>query len=137
MGSVLAVVKVNQIPGFPSCRTASRSRGRIIPLHLAGTCETMSGYYVQFWAPRYKKDFDKVYQRLASLAEGRAGWRGRSTQHTKWASGTEGAGVFSLKKRRLGKDFIAVLKCLMGDYREDGGSLFSEVHSEKIRANRQ
>lgn len=39
-------------------------------------------------------------------------------------------------KRRLGGDLISGFGFLMGDYREDGAILFSEMHSYRMKDNR-
>lgn len=45
-------------------------------------------------------------------------------------------GLFSLQKRKLKGDLSAVCNNLTRRNREDRGSLFSEVHSHKIRCKR-
>lgn len=42
---------------------------------------------------------------------------------------------FSLREK-LNGDFSVVFNSLMGDWREDGATILSEVPSERLRANR-
>ena len=44
-------------------------------------------------------------------------------------------GLFSLKKRRLRGDLITMFQFLKGGYKEDGDSLFTRSHMEKMRGN--
>lgn len=41
--------------------------------------------------------------------------------------------LFSLQKRRLRQDFIAVFDYVMGDFKGDRARLFLEAHSERTR----
>ncbi|RMB98850.1 hypothetical protein DUI87_25069 [Hirundo rustica rustica] len=40
--------------------------------------------------------------------------------------------LLSLEKRRLRSDIITMLPYLKGDYKEDGDSLFTRSHMEKV-----
>ena len=43
--------------------------------------------------------------------------------------------MFILEKRRLREDLITMLQYLKGGYKEDGDSLFTRSHMEKMRGN--
>ena len=44
-------------------------------------------------------------------------------------------GLFSLEKRRLRGDLVTMFQYLKGGYKEDGDSLFTGSHTEKMRGN--
>ncbi|CAM4567481.1 unnamed protein product [Lepidochelys kempii] len=125
----VAVKKANVVLGCIRRGISSRDKEVLVPLYKALVRPHLE-YCVQFWSPMFKKDEFKLEQ-----VQRRATRMIRGMENLSYERRLKELGLFSLTKRRLRADIIALHKYIRGINTGEGEELFKLSTNVDTRTN--